>query len=267
MQERAVALVGLGHEVLAGAVVGVGADLGDLAADDERRVEPGVLQDQRDHRGGGGLAVGAGDRDRCAGRSSPRRAPPSGAAPAARGRAPRPAPGGRPGWRWSRRPCRHRRGWTPRGACGWCRRAPAAPASAGHSAQLAAGDRDAPGEQQPGQAAHADPADADQVHACPGPRRSAAGRVMPVHASLAALARPRPARSRAQRLVAVAPAVPRPRPRSSRPAGARSRTSGTTVRSIHSGVSSASSTSRPPPASTTGSALRRCSPLPYGSGT
>ena len=42
---------------------------------------------------------------------------------------------------------------------------------------------------------------------------------------------------------------------------------GTTDFSIHSGVRSASSTIRPPPASTTGRALRRCSPLPMGRGT
>ena len=42
--------------------------------------------------------------------------------------------------------------------------------------------------------------------------------------------------------------------------------SGTTCSAIHAGVRSASSTSSPPPASTTGRALRRCSPLPMGSG-
>ena len=42
---------------------------------------------------------------------------------------------------------------------------------------------------------------------------------------------------------------------------------GITVSRIHSGVSSASSTSRPPPRGTIGSAFSRCSPLPMGSGT
>ena len=125
VQERAVALVGLGDEVLAGAVVGVRADLGDLPADHERRVEPGVLQDRGDHRGGGGLAVGAGDRDRPP--AGHRRGERLGAVqhPQPARAAPRPAPGGRPGSRWSRRPCPRRPGWTLRGACGWCRPAPA----------------------------------------------------------------------------------------------------------------------------------------------
>ena len=62
---------------------------------------------------------------------------------------------------------------------------------------------------------------------------------------------------------------PRPRPRAGRtPASAAgSVSSGTTCPAIQSAVRSASSTSSPPPASTTGRALRRCSPLPMGSGT
>jgi hypothetical protein len=63
-QERPVALVRLDDEVLAAAVVCVRADLGDLAADHERRVEAGVLQDHREQRGCCGLSVGTGDRDR-----------------------------------------------------------------------------------------------------------------------------------------------------------------------------------------------------------
>ena len=42
---------------------------------------------------------------------------------------------------------------------------------------------------------------------------------------------------------------------------------GSSTSRIHSGVRSASSTSRPPPPATIGSALSRCSPLPIGSGT
>ena len=63
LEERAVGLVGLGHEM--GAAAGGGVDPAGLevAADGERRVEPGRLQDGHDHAGGGGLAVGAGDRD------------------------------------------------------------------------------------------------------------------------------------------------------------------------------------------------------------
>ena len=116
-----------------------------------------------DHRGGRGLAVGAGDRDRAP--AGHRRGQRLGAVqhPQPARAAPRPAPGGRPGSRWSRRRCRRRRGWPARGACGWWRRAPAAPPGPAIP-ELAAGHRDAAGEQEPGQAAHADPADADQVH-------------------------------------------------------------------------------------------------------
>ncbi len=62
-QERAVALVGLGHEVGAGAEVRVAAALVELAADRERRVGAAVLQRHREHRGGRRLAVRAGDGD------------------------------------------------------------------------------------------------------------------------------------------------------------------------------------------------------------
>ena len=47
LQQRAVALVGLGHEDVAGAVVGVGARLVELTADRERRIETAVLQATR----------------------------------------------------------------------------------------------------------------------------------------------------------------------------------------------------------------------------
>src|SRR4029450_303125 len=63
LQERPVGLVGLGHE--GGTPPGGGVDAAGLevATDRERRVEPGRLQDGNDHAGGGGLAVGARDRD------------------------------------------------------------------------------------------------------------------------------------------------------------------------------------------------------------
>ena len=59
LEQRAVALVGLGHETRAAAVMGVGARLAEVAADRERRVEPGVLQRHDEHRRRGGLACRA----------------------------------------------------------------------------------------------------------------------------------------------------------------------------------------------------------------
>ena len=63
-QERAVALVGFDHEPLASAVRGVGADLVDLAADHEAGLPARAPQDEREHRRGRRLAVGTRDRDR-----------------------------------------------------------------------------------------------------------------------------------------------------------------------------------------------------------
>jgi len=57
-----VALVGFGDEAVAAAVVRVGSRLAQVAADGERRVHPGVLQRDDEHRGGRGLAVCAGDQ-------------------------------------------------------------------------------------------------------------------------------------------------------------------------------------------------------------
>ena len=57
--EGAVALVGLHHEQVAGVPRRARAEGVDVAADDERRREPGLLQDQGQHRRGRGLAVGA----------------------------------------------------------------------------------------------------------------------------------------------------------------------------------------------------------------
>ena len=56
-QEGRVALVGLDHEDVAGALVGAGAGSGEIAADRERGVEPAVLQRHGEHRRGGGLAA------------------------------------------------------------------------------------------------------------------------------------------------------------------------------------------------------------------
>ena len=65
-QQAAVALVGLGDEPLARAHAGVGADVVELAADEEGRVEAGLAQHVGDHRRGGRLAVGAGHGDAAA---------------------------------------------------------------------------------------------------------------------------------------------------------------------------------------------------------
>ena len=62
--EGAVGLVGLDHHPVAFAVAGVGAVGVDDAAVDHGRIELRGIQQRRDQRGRGGLAVGAGDRDR-----------------------------------------------------------------------------------------------------------------------------------------------------------------------------------------------------------
>ena len=62
-QQASVALVGLGHQPFALAHAGVGADVVELAADDERRVKPALEQHVRDHRGRRRLAVRAGHGD------------------------------------------------------------------------------------------------------------------------------------------------------------------------------------------------------------
>jgi hypothetical protein len=63
VEERRVRLVGLDHDVVAGAEPGMGAGGVEPAADDEGRIEPGLGKDAGHERGGRGLAVGAGDRD------------------------------------------------------------------------------------------------------------------------------------------------------------------------------------------------------------
>ncbi len=61
--ERAVGLVGLDDHVLAVAEPRVRAERRELAAHDDRRVEPGLRHDGRDHRRRRGLPVRAGDGD------------------------------------------------------------------------------------------------------------------------------------------------------------------------------------------------------------
>ena len=50
LEQRTIALVGLGYEHLAGAVVRVGAGLVELPAHRERRVEPTMLERHHRHR-------------------------------------------------------------------------------------------------------------------------------------------------------------------------------------------------------------------------
>ena len=63
LQERAVALVGLHHHPVAGAETRVGAIGVDDAAVDHGRIEPAGVEQGCDHRGRRGLAMRAGDRD------------------------------------------------------------------------------------------------------------------------------------------------------------------------------------------------------------
>ena len=63
LDEGAVGLVGLDHHPVAGAHAGIGAVGVDDAAVDDGRVEAAGIEQRRHHRGGGRLAVGAGDRD------------------------------------------------------------------------------------------------------------------------------------------------------------------------------------------------------------
>jgi hypothetical protein len=63
LQEGPVRFVGLHHHPVALAHAGVGAVGVDDAAVDHRRVEAAGVEKGRDQRGGGGLAVGAGDGD------------------------------------------------------------------------------------------------------------------------------------------------------------------------------------------------------------
>ena len=63
LEEGAVAFVGFGDQILRGAEPGVGAERIDAAADDDGGVEAAGGEDGSDHGGGGGFAVHAGDGD------------------------------------------------------------------------------------------------------------------------------------------------------------------------------------------------------------
>ena len=63
LEVGAVALVGLDHEPLAAGPLGSGAHVGDVAADDEARAQPGLGEDEHQHRGRRRLAVRAGDAE------------------------------------------------------------------------------------------------------------------------------------------------------------------------------------------------------------
>ena len=63
VQERCIGLVGLDHDVVAAAELGVGAGAVQAPADDESGVQPALGQHAGHQAGGGRLAVRAGDRD------------------------------------------------------------------------------------------------------------------------------------------------------------------------------------------------------------
>ncbi len=67
VEERSVGLVALGHEPRTGSGARVGSGGDEFPADDDRRIEPRMLQDATDHRGRRRLAVRPGDRDAAAG--------------------------------------------------------------------------------------------------------------------------------------------------------------------------------------------------------
>ena len=163
-EERAVALVGLDDEGRAATEGGVGAELRDLATGGERGVGPGGDQRDDEHRRGGGLAVGAGDRDpaRAAHQRGERLGPVQ--HPQARG-----AGGGELDVVVADRR-RHHDGVD----VGDVRRVVAEVDAGTAVAQrlqhgavggVGAADRQAAREQQPGDGRHAGPADGDEVHA------------------------------------------------------------------------------------------------------
>ena len=63
LQERSVALVGLGNHVIAASEPRVAAERAEPAADHRGRIEPGALEHQRHHRRRRRLAMRAGDGD------------------------------------------------------------------------------------------------------------------------------------------------------------------------------------------------------------
>ena len=163
-EERAVALVGLGDEEVAGPLLGVATGRGEVAADGVRRVRAGGLQGHREQRGGRGLAVRAGDGEHAASGHHRRR----GAAERGSTRSP---------WRTastysglsSRTAVETTSVSAPATwAASWPRwtRAPSARSASrvGESCGVAAADRDAAAEHDPGDAGQPGAADADEVH-------------------------------------------------------------------------------------------------------
>src|SRR5581483_5980950 len=63
MMERAVVFIGLDDEHLATAALRVRGEVPDDAADEQRRIESGALEDRGDHRRRRRLAMGSGDTD------------------------------------------------------------------------------------------------------------------------------------------------------------------------------------------------------------
>ena len=253
-EEGAVALVGLGDEQVAAAVVGVARrSRSSIAADGVRRVGAGRRAARRSAARWWWSCRGCRRPRPPAGRPSPT------ARPAERGSIRRPrgagldVPRGCPrGRRWRRPRCRRRRRARRRGRGGTGRRARAVPAGPGcrwSSLPVTAMPR----------ASH-DPGDArtGRRRRCRRSGRGRAGRRGrsrrgrgPSPAPLPRRRRPRSGPACRRRRAGSAPTRPRPSCRAGRcrwPGRARSR-------ATHSEVSAASATSRPPPASTTGRAL------------
>src|SRR5205085_6713203 len=126
-------------------------------------------------------------------------------------------------------------------------------------------------EHDPRDAGHADTADADEVHPAEGVGGGdLEGEVRLHDRARRALASPASATARSTRSASRSSPSVMANAAAALPMAASSLAStsrGTSVSLTHCGVHWASSTRIPPPASTTGSALKRCSPLPIGSGT
>ncbi len=63
VQEAGVAFVRFGDQVTAAAQLGIGTGRGQTATDDEGRIEPACCEHRSQQAGGGGLAMGSGDGD------------------------------------------------------------------------------------------------------------------------------------------------------------------------------------------------------------
>ena len=204
----------------------VRADLGDLAADHERRVRARPAAASASPSRWWWSCRACRPPRWCGGRSSPRPAPRSGAAPAGRGGGPRPAPGGPAGSPRSRPRCPRRPGWPPRGVMWMVPPSARSPASDGHS-RSSLPETGMP-RVSSSRASPLMPTPPIPIR-CTAPRSSAVeragrGELRDVHRATFRL-RCRSSAHRLvdevqQRLVTVAPAVPRPRRRPSRPAAA-----------------------------------------------